>query len=342
MADREISITVSGNGSNNVIHDTKQQVNFLYIFQENLKASGNLPLKKLTYKGLLDIEYAEKPTVQPILLNFTDDSVYRLEPKSGLFPLLNEGNYYSFLRQEYIEDTSTSPSIITYAGPWMPVVINSNNSYIIDYNISNGRKYKYIVYPTTFSDSERLEQYANNGIGVETNWDSWSLTELIPVKTETESPSIKQQYKVISDGVWLFKYDVETGEQVQNFVRTERQNLSMFPRFSQGNQNYLSGSVSCKLGSEIVPYTEGYVERLKSSITTPLSSNEKIDLLKAWRKMVFSKNPKLLKDRKGQSFLVTINSNTNKPQENISSQPDVISFSWTQIGTLENIAITGS
>ena len=52
-----------------------------------------------------------------------------------------------------------------------------------------------------------------------------------------------------------------------------------------------------------------------------------------------SSNPKLLKDRAGQSFIVTLNSATNKPINAVGMQPNTISFTWTQIGSTEDVQI---
>ena len=126
------------------------------------------------------------------------------------------------------------PLLKLYKGDWSPVAININNSNIVDYNISNGRKYKYIIYPTAITGQDWYEQYANedndnlNGTIIETNWDCWSLTELVPVKATSLIPGIKKYYQVPTDGVWLFKYGVETGEQVQNFIRSEQQKFICF------------------------------------------------------------------------------------------------------------------
>ena len=100
----------------------------------------------------------------------------------------------------------------------------------------------------------------------------------------------------------MFKYGLETGSQTQNINRNETQTLGQFIKIGYGNSNYISGEVSAFLGSEIVPLSaEGYVERLRKSIVAPLSTNEKALMLSKWRSFVKSKNPKLLKDMKGQS-----------------------------------------
>mgnify|MGYP002624216881 CR=1 FL=1 len=55
-----------------------------------------------------------------------------------------------------------------------------------------------------------------------------------------------------------------------------------------------------------------------------------------------NKNPKLLKDVKGQSWIVQITSNQNTPMSHVQGQPDNISFSWVQIGDTKDIIITGN
>ena len=64
-------------------------------------------------------------------------------------------------------------------------------------------------------------------------------------------------------------------------------------------------------------------------------------MLRKWREIAFSPNPKLLKDIKGQSWIVQVISNNNTPQNFYKNQPDTISFSWKQIDDVDNIVITG-
>ena len=71
-----------------------------------------------------------------------------------------------------------------------------------------------------------------------------------------------------------------------------------------------------------------------------MTSNEKIDMIKAWREVAYSGNPKLLKDMKGNSYLVQITSSSNSTQYGWSKMPDTISFDWVEIGTLEGVIIT--
>lgn len=218
-----------------------------------------------------------------------------------------------------------------------------------DYNVSNHRNYRYFIYlssteqpPTEQKDKKIIYK---TSFDIYTDWQQWSITELHPtdesMKTFTANP----------EDVWLFNLNIDSGAQAQNVSFNEVQTLGVYPRISQGKGNYVSGSVSCLLGSDVISVGEalkrglslsdaGYLEMRKYS--SSITSNQRVDMLKAWRKLVASKNPKLLKDREGQSFLVSLSNSTNKPMDAARLQPNTINFNWTQIGTLDGVTIVGA
>lgn len=263
-----------------------------------------------------------------------------------------------------------------YKGPWEPVALKTNISYLRDYNITNDRSYQYIMYPAEYSEitlDDRIEVkqiFANYdgpvwasdpdnpgqgkfvegsydsaykyGTPVTTHWEEWSIVELEPVDFDLDIPIAKQTYRANFDQLWLFKYSLETGAQTQNIGRSEFQTLGQFPKVGFGQANYASGDVSALLGSEIIPYKgQRYIERLRSSRLTPLSTNERTTMLQQWKKLVASKNPKLLRDMKGQAWIVQIMSSSNTPKNSYMNQPDTISFSWKQVADTKNVVIYG-
>lgn len=264
----------------------------------------------------------------------------------------NAQKVYSIYKKEDVEG-------ITY---YSPVAINirvdaaEDKAVVRDFNIATGHKYKYIVYAAVSTDDGSVSTVQSTAAKelpetISPDWDCWSLTELVPTTITTDIPAIKKAYTADTRNVWLFKYDVESGDQTQNISKTEQKTLGQFPRFVHGRQNNISSSVSCYLGSEIInlgclpesekiPYAQGYVERLPWK--TNLITNQKVAMLQEWRKIVASKNPKLIKDRKGQAFIVQVTSGSNKPTDNIGYQPDKINFSWTQIASLDDTIITGN
>lgn len=350
---RKIKFKISGVGAD-PYHDGQLQCKFLYASSN----SDHAIYGKGDYQEILTDHRNELP----IVVNFTTDYNYTVNANEGLAALTESGNYFSIYRREYqiyerAKGVYTDPVTMqksiqmeekVYQGEWEPVVVNTTQSVIRDFNVTAGRSYQYILYPESTSSRQQFANYqidgdyAEMGTPVETHWDAWSITELIPVENEVDAPIVRKTYKVDLDNVWLFKYSLETGAQTQNFQKQDIQTLGQFVQLGYGKQDYVSGDVSCLLGSEIVPYTpEGYIERTRMSIRAPLSTNEKTLMLHQWRKLAYSPNPKLLKDIKGQSWIVQIVSNNNTPKNFYKNQPDTISFSWKQIDSTDNIIIYG-
>lgn len=341
---RYCEISYSGRPAEGGDYDTKQTI--FYFFQKEWDGdSTTLPTKvapPTSYQSFFDNDNGE------IGYLMIDDAHYNMKsPTYGMYkiPANEQGNNYSIYKKEVADG-------ITY---YSPVAVNTSETTIIDFNISAGRTYHYVAYAagdvSEGGDDTYTTEIKDLAEDQKVDWDCWSLTELVPTVIAADSPAVKKAYTADTRNVWLFKYDVESGDQTQNISKTEQKTLGQFPRFSHGRQNNISSSVSCYLGSEIInvgclapdekiPYAQGYVERLpwKANLTT----NQKVAMLQEWRKIVASKNPKLIKDRKGQAFIVQVTSGSNKPTDNIGYQPDKINFSWTQIASLDDTIITGN
>lgn len=222
-----------------------------------------------------------------------------------------------------------------------PAQFVSNKYKFQDYGIANNHRYRYIAYKTETINGETTYYKGTLDTGL-IRWNAWSITELHPVTGDNS------QFTASKEDVWLFNLNLSTGAQTQNIIRESRQTLGQFDQYSQGELNYISGDVNCLLGSQVVPasyvvengvqkFVGGYQEKLLFN-SNP-TSNERVDMLNAWRKVVKSPNPKLLKDRLGQIFLITINSSSNTPQDNVGIQPNTLNFSWSEIGSMEDISI---
>lgn len=329
-----------------------QDVGFFYAFGGR-ESTGSSP-PKLSYSSLFE-DGGEDILVA---MNYTQESMV----KSPVGESATGGKAFSritvYKREIWNEEGEGTGETIYH-----PVVVNSQSIRVIDYNISNKRDYEYIAYPSTEGESSaNVGELPEVARYVSVNWDFWSLTELHPVNGSTT------QFTASPTDVWLFKYNVDSGEQTQNFSKSQIDNLTAYPTFVHSPKNNLSGSVTALLGSEMVSFelaskkyvlltesngsqkgknlwvpteaihTGGYVERLR--YTPRLTSNEKIDMLKAWREVAYSGNPKLLKDMKGQSFLVQITASSNTPNYSWNKMPDSISFSWTEIGSMDGVTIT--
>lgn len=318
------------------IPNNKQEFNFINIIDKAEQGNGSA-VEKINY----DSDKTKETAVA--LLNYvavTQPVVIAKNQGLGTLKAGDKNQSLDIFKQEI--DAEGNP--LTTLEP----VAKELQSYRFkDYNVSNHRRYQYFIYLTQ-KDSVEDEQgdrvIYKTSFTVSTNWQEWSITELHPTDGTMKS------FTVSPEDVWLFNLNISTGEQSQNITRNEVQTLGIYPRISQGKSNYIKGSVSCLLGKDVISLGEalkngfnvergGYIEMRK--YIDNITSNQRVDMLKAWRKLVMSSNPKLLKDREGQSFLVTLSSSTNKPMDSVKFQPNTISFNWTQIGTLDGVTIVG-
>lgn len=260
---------------------------------------------------------------------------------------------YNLYRREYSEFSKTSGSTVNRMerhGNWCLVKYHCTDEDIRDFGVTAGRSYQYCImwddaaYQRSFANAVSTETAYSYGMPVTVKWQYWTLTELSETSnTIPYAPILTKTYEVSLGNTWYFKYEADVGGQTHNMNKNEVDTLSRFPKISLGKQNNFSGEISCYLGSEIVSYSKvGYLERSRLSYDHPLSSNAKMDMLEQWRRLVLSRNPKLLKDRKGQAWIVQVLSDTNTPQESYTGLPDKISFSWKQIAAVnDSVSITG-
>ena len=334
--ERTMSIVVSPSNNENdttLIHKG-QTVYFINILNGIHEAADNVVPKP--------IEYEPDDAANIVaLLNYCDKNSYSRQ--QGYAPIhFSQKQTADLFRREVTTkiDEKGNEVVDRKLTPLELVGENIKNFTFYDFNVTNNRTYQYVLYPTVEGDAIDREE-----VVIHTNWDAWSITELHSVDRTGRS------FYASANDVWLFNLNVDTGEQAQNISRNEVQTLGAYPRYSQGRQNYISGSVSCLMGSQVLPANYlikngkmvndgGYTEKRLFDVNP--TSNERIDMLNAWRAVVFSKNPKLLKDRKGQAFLVTLTQSSNKPYDAVRRQPDTISFSWTQIGDLDEVTILSS
>lgn len=262
---------------------------------------------------------------------------------------------------------------------WSPVIIDikvKDKDEIVrisDFNIKNGHSYQYVIFPGNYSaqaskipyiyaNTEKYEEvdkfyepsrliekdkekhwrdyYGYLSKPVKINFQYWSLTNLISTSENSSMSSDYDEYIADPENIWLFKYQVESGSLSQNLAKNEYNTLGQYAKVGIGRKNYLSGSISCYIGSEIIPLLgSGYTERTPSSKISPMSTNEKAYMVGEWRKFVATGTPKLLRDIKGQSWIVQIMDNTTTTNEVTATLPDTVSFSWKQIASADDAII---
>ena len=292
--------------------------------------------------------------------------------------LTNSGlESFSIFRREYRQmyKNGVSNEIVTIVGDqWYPVALNitvdaqkaANKDTFIkvkDYNVKNGYSYQYIIFPNVLMKESATTTnyiYANTPVKfggtfatideqfnsdkskpVEINFNYWSLVELIPNEELIDAPIAASSYTIDPANIWLFKYALDTGSLSQTMAKNEINTLGQFNRYGHGLRNTLSGSVSCYLGSEIVPLSKaGYLERMPYARNQPISTNDANTMLLLWRQLAYSKNPKLLRNLKGESWIVQITESSNTTNNFVHNYPDTINFSWKQIEKTDTAIIS--
>ena len=301
---------------------------------------------------------------------FIDSS---LQPSANSnFPYLKE---FSIFRREYKKlyryNNGQREERILIGNKWDPVVLNlkatdaSSAINLLDFNIKSGYSYQYVIFPGDYAASMLNVPYiyANTGktergtsiYDQDNGWrpfssrlskpvrstlQYWSIVNLIPTQEDSQIGTDISTYVADTDNVWMFKYQLENGSLTQNVSKNEFSTLGQYPKIGIGRKNFLSGSVSCYLGSEIIPLSKvGYIERAPASRNAPLSTNEKAFMVEKWRDLVATGTPKLLRDTKGQSWIVQIMDGTTTTNEAISIKPDTINFSWCQVADTNDVII---
>lgn len=256
---------------------------------------------------------------------------------------------------------------------WTPVALNEPSNIIRDFNIGNNRYYKYVFRLVETKTGGELEYQSGIIVPIKTNWQGWSITELhetddpkvftaspkdvwkfkynVSNGAQTQNVAKTQQdtlsrYPIFSHGVknavggsvtcllgreminadytnkeWVYEQDLDTWRETNGPFENlggYRERLGRIQNFCSTNPDYLSASV---LGFH------------------NLTSNEAVDMLDKWRDVCYSGNPKLLKDQKGQTFIVQITDPSNTTNESWEKMPEEISFSWIEIANAKDCRI---
>ena len=258
---------------------------------------------------------------------------------------------------------------------WTPVVLNESSNIIRDFNIGNNRYYKYVFRLVENKAGGGVEYRSGIIVPIKTSWQGWSITELhetddpkvftaapkdvwkfkynISNGAQTQNVAKTQQdtlsrYPIFSHGVknavsgsvtcllgreminadytnkeWVYEQDTSTSIWTEingpfKNLGGYRERLGRVQNFCGANPDYLSASV---LGFR------------------NLTSNEAVDMLDKWRDVCYSGNPKLLKDQKGQTFIIQITDPSNTTNESWEKMPEEISFSWIEIADAKDCRI---
>lgn len=225
----------------------------------------------------------------------------------------------------------------------------------IDYGVYNNEYYDYVVILkqkdlTTDSHLGNME-YTYSESRCKTSFNGWILVDI------EKDDNFNSYY--VSDQVWNFKYNLESQDLTQNTSVSKWDTLGKYANVYIGQKNYISSGLTCLLGDVGTYYTYngdtfkenfGYFEQPYESVNYDdihnIISNEiltnNIDKYLSWKTFNNNGNPKLLKDYKGNMWIVQIMENpTVKNADNSQEQVYTISFNWVEIMDWRKYPILG-
>lgn len=252
------------------------------------------------------------------------------------------------------EETVSGPSIAIYKKtPFQKyydfITLLSDGTYrFYDYNVANNEYYHYLasIEVQTSTDPEYLVYQNLNPDGslvyANINWDRWSLINII----QQEDGSY-----LTSGDLWTFRSNIDSEELTQNTNVTSWDTLGQYPKLSIGQKNYSSSTFTALLGDmEMVPiYNSGILNQLGTeqkqyrytetiNLNSPYGTN--MEKLRAWKEFISDGETKLLRDLKGNKWIVQVLANPTQ-SVNVKSilYPVTISFQWQEIADIDQAAI---
>lgn len=199
--------------------------------------------------------------------------------------------------------------------------IIGNNSGIYDYSIGGDNKYDYMLVPV-YKDSE---DNFSSGIIIEsepidTDWYEVSLFD-----TNFDNSNIKDSiYELGIGDKWYFELDADSGSITYN-TETEKHSVGQkFPKITKSQTNYMSGSLTCKLG------------RIKDEC---VYINDNLEYLQKFIDFANNNNIKILRLKNGMTIPVEITLKSSNTNESLIGTPTDISFDWVQIGDHLNASL---
>ncbi|MEG1863340.1 MAG: hypothetical protein RR198_07000 [Oscillospiraceae bacterium] len=200
------------------------------------------------------------------------------------------------------------------ARQYLIATVPQTQLFLIDYLCSNTGEYRYTIVPIT---ATQLGVSLQSSL-IKNDFDKYILMSIKQVEDNIYIP----------DELWAFSYNIPVPSVVQNTTATVLPTYARLPKFSQGESNYKTITVSCLLGG-IKSHGYDYYESL--------------ELLKRWNEFVAKGNLCVWKDLKGDMTLCKINANpTYSSLADGVNMPTVLSFELVEICEFNDMSVCSS
>ncbi len=187
---------------------------------------------------------------------------------------------------------------------------------VVDFNVLNGDEYQY----TIFAETENYISAPLEQIGfVKAAWWNWSLVGL----KESDTSGL---YYADSENIWLFDTMLTSNGFDQNIDKYIMENFTQFPKISSGKKNYLSSSLTAFLSN------------------IDLQGGRYSDTVEQYNRFVdfiAQPTPKLLRDRKGNGWVVSTTGNSMQYIDESTEQITKVSFNFVQLNDINSVNVIG-
>lgn len=187
---------------------------------------------------------------------------------------------------------------------------------VVDFNVLNGDEYQY----TIFAETENYISAPLEQIGfIKASWWNWSLVGL----KESDTNGL---YYADSDNIWLFDTMLTSNGFDQNIDKYIMENFTQFPKISSGKKNYLSSSLTAFLSN------------------VDLQGGRYSDTVEQYNRFVdfiAQPTPKLLRDRKGNGWIVSTTGNSMQYIDESTEQITKVSFNFVQLNDINSVNVIG-
>lgn len=185
-----------------------------------------------------------------------------------------------------------------------------------DFNVLNNTEYQY----TIFAETENYISAPLEQIGyINVSWWNWSLVGL-------EESDTYGLYYADGDNIWLFDTMLTSNGFDQNIDKYIMENFTQFPKISSGKKNYLSSSITAFLSN--VNTREG-------------SYKDTVEQYNKFVDFIAQPTPKLLRDRKGNGWIVSTTGNSMQYIDESSEQITRVSFEFVQLNDVATVNVIG-
>lgn len=205
-----------------------------------------------------------------------------------------------------------------YANPTKELIADIETPEFVDYIAGNHGKYRYMIVPYRTNNNTIYNPIVTDV--VESNYYGYTLTAL----KNTGKLIYGKPLYLIGDN-WKLMAEIEDTDNTQNLNRVTHIGGGRYATVTGTDNNYISGSLTCELG--------------RMNCGKKIFEND-MDIMAEWRNFISQNCPYVLRNQKGDVWLVRISDGGSIRYGEAGRQIDsTVTFSWVECGSIHDYII---